>query len=176
MSITANKNTCPGDKSALTPGGLRLGTPSTASTLRSVRSSLLSAEDVDEWSPSCVTHSVAPPPSQTEATLFHFSLFVSVNLLIFCRLSHPSARLAELCHLKSAHHLLTSLSTRPSPTLPGTPALTSRQFKEADFEKVVEFIDEGIHIALDVKKKTGECGRRADLGGKFGAVVLGEGR
>lgn len=25
VSITANKNTCPGDKSALTPGGLRLG-------------------------------------------------------------------------------------------------------------------------------------------------------
>uniref|UniRef100_A0A3Q3BYR6 Serine hydroxymethyltransferase n=1 Tax=Haplochromis burtoni TaxID=8153 RepID=A0A3Q3BYR6_HAPBU len=61
VSITANKNTCPGDKSALTPGGLRLGAP----------------------------------------------------------------------------------------------ALTSRQFKEADFEKVVELIDEGIQIALDVKKKTG---------------------
>ena len=25
VSITANKNTCPGDRSALTPGGLRLG-------------------------------------------------------------------------------------------------------------------------------------------------------
>uniref|UniRef100_A0A665UHY3 glycine hydroxymethyltransferase n=1 Tax=Echeneis naucrates TaxID=173247 RepID=A0A665UHY3_ECHNA len=61
VSITANKNTCPGDKSALTPGGLRLGTP----------------------------------------------------------------------------------------------ALTSRQFTEVDFEKVVDFIDEGITIALDVKKKTG---------------------
>lgn len=60
VSITANKNTCPGDKSALTPGGLRLGAP----------------------------------------------------------------------------------------------ALTSRQFKEADFEKVVAFIDEGIQIGLDVKKKT----------------------
>ncbi|XP_028654541.1 serine hydroxymethyltransferase, mitochondrial isoform X1 [Erpetoichthys calabaricus] len=60
MSITANKNTCPGDKSALTPGGLRLGAP----------------------------------------------------------------------------------------------ALTSRHFNEADFEKVVDFIDEGIKIALDVKKKT----------------------
>ncbi|XP_072571573.1 serine hydroxymethyltransferase, mitochondrial isoform X1 [Paramormyrops kingsleyae] len=60
VSITANKNTCPGDKSALTPGGLRLGAP----------------------------------------------------------------------------------------------ALTSRQFKEADFEKVVEFMDEGFKIALDVKKKT----------------------
>ncbi|KAJ4933980.1 hypothetical protein JOQ06_006788 [Pogonophryne albipinna] len=58
--ITANKNTCPGDKSALTPGGLRLGTP----------------------------------------------------------------------------------------------ALTSRQLNEADFEKVVDFIDAGIQIALDVKKKT----------------------
>ena len=38
----------------------------------------------------------------------------------------------------------------------GAPALTSRQFKEADFEKVVEFMDEGIKIALDVKKKTGK--------------------
>uniref|UniRef100_A0A8C5I0E1 Serine hydroxymethyltransferase n=1 Tax=Gouania willdenowi TaxID=441366 RepID=A0A8C5I0E1_GOUWI len=60
VSITANKNTCPGDKSALTPGGLRLGAP----------------------------------------------------------------------------------------------ALTSRQFKEADFVQVVEFMDEGFKIALDVKKKT----------------------
>ncbi|KAL1272228.1 hypothetical protein QQF64_028090 [Cirrhinus molitorella] len=60
VSITANKNTCPGDKSALTPGGLRLGTP----------------------------------------------------------------------------------------------ALTSRQFKESDFQQVVDFIDQGIKIALDVKTKT----------------------
>ncbi|KAF0036482.1 hypothetical protein F2P81_011794 [Scophthalmus maximus] len=37
----------------------------------------------------------------------------------------------------------------------GTPALTSRQFNEAHFEKVVKFIDEGIQIALGVKKKTG---------------------
>uniref|UniRef100_A0A8C2JS04 glycine hydroxymethyltransferase n=1 Tax=Cyprinus carpio TaxID=7962 RepID=A0A8C2JS04_CYPCA len=60
LSITANKNTCPGDKSALTPGGLRLGSP----------------------------------------------------------------------------------------------ALTSRQFKEADFQQVVDFFDQGIKISLDVKKKT----------------------
>lgn len=38
----------------------------------------------------------------------------------------------------------------------GAPALTSRQFKEADFEHVVELMDEGFKIALDVKKKTGE--------------------
>lgn len=41
---------------------------------------------------------------------------------------------------------------------------------------MVEFIDEGIQIALDVKKKTGECGRRGDWGGYFAAVVLGAGR
>ena len=29
--VTANKNTCPGDKSALIPGGLRLGTPALTS-------------------------------------------------------------------------------------------------------------------------------------------------
>uniref|UniRef100_A0A8C6PSY6 Serine hydroxymethyltransferase n=1 Tax=Nothobranchius furzeri TaxID=105023 RepID=A0A8C6PSY6_NOTFU len=62
VSITANKNTCPGDKSALTPGGLRLGAP----------------------------------------------------------------------------------------------ALTSRQFKEEEFVQVVDFMDEGFKIALDVKKKTGK--------------------
>lgn len=61
VSITANKNTCPGDKSAITPGGLRLGVP----------------------------------------------------------------------------------------------ALTSRDFKEGDFERVVAFIDEGILIAQEVKSKTG---------------------
>lgn len=44
--------------------------------------------------------------------------------------------------------------------LTGTPALTSRQFNEAHFEKVVKFIDEGIQIALGVKKKTGEGRRR----------------
>ncbi|XP_038608417.1 serine hydroxymethyltransferase, mitochondrial [Tachyglossus aculeatus] len=60
VSITANKNTCPGDRSAITPGGLRLGAP----------------------------------------------------------------------------------------------ALTSRQFREDDFRQVVEFIDEGVRIGLDVKGKT----------------------
>lgn len=49
-------------------------------------------------------------------------------------------------------------------SVPGAPALTSRQFKEADFVQVVEFMDEGFKIALDVKKKTGKpsVGRYAD--------------
>lgn len=60
VSITANKNTCPGDRSAITPGGLRLGAP----------------------------------------------------------------------------------------------ALTSRHFREDDFRRVVDFIDEGVRIGLEVKSKT----------------------
>ncbi|CAM5169027.1 unnamed protein product [Eretmochelys imbricata] len=36
----------------------------------------------------------------------------------------------------------------------GAPALTSRRFLEADFQKVVAFIDEGISIGLEVKSKT----------------------
>lgn len=31
MSITVNKNTCPGDKSALSPSGVRLGSPALTS-------------------------------------------------------------------------------------------------------------------------------------------------
>jgi glycine hydroxymethyltransferase len=37
----------------------------------------------------------------------------------------------------------------------GAPALTTRGFTEEDFEKVGEFFDRAVHIALDVKKQTG---------------------
>lgn len=40
--------------------------------------------------------------------------------------------------------------------LPGAPALTSRQFREDDFRRVVDFIDEGVNIGLEVKRKTCE--------------------
>lgn len=51
--------------------------------------------------------------------------------------------------------VLCKVENRQNPLILGAPALTSRQFKEADFEKVVDFIDKGIAIASDVKKKTG---------------------
>lgn len=37
----------------------------------------------------------------------------------------------------------------------GSPALTSRGMIEADFEKVAEFVDRAVNIAIDVKKKSG---------------------
>uniref|UniRef100_A0A7S3C438 Serine hydroxymethyltransferase n=1 Tax=Prasinoderma singulare TaxID=676789 RepID=A0A7S3C438_9VIRI len=38
----------------------------------------------------------------------------------------------------------------------GTPALTTRGFDEADFEKVAEFIARGVRLAVDTKAKAGE--------------------
>ncbi|KND03167.1 uncharacterized protein SPPG_02228 [Spizellomyces punctatus DAOM BR117] len=38
----------------------------------------------------------------------------------------------------------------------GTPALTSRGFKEADFEKVADFLDRAAKIAINVQKTTGK--------------------
>lgn len=38
----------------------------------------------------------------------------------------------------------------------GAPALTSRGLKEADFERVVELLDKGVKIALNVQKQTSE--------------------
>lgn len=60
----------------------------------------------------------------------------------------------------------------------GAPALTSRQFKEADFVQVVEFMDEGFKIALDVKNKTGEPNVRRETGlkcslGKNACFIFG---
>ena len=37
----------------------------------------------------------------------------------------------------------------------GAPALTSRNFKEDDFVKVVEFLDRGVKIALEAQSATG---------------------
>lgn len=45
--------------------------------------------------------------------------------------------------------------TRKISFLLGTPALTSRQFIEDDFVRVVEFLNRGIEIAIEAKKYTG---------------------
>jgi len=38
----------------------------------------------------------------------------------------------------------------------GAPALTSRGLKESDFVKIVDFLDEGVKIALDIQNKVGK--------------------
>ena len=38
----------------------------------------------------------------------------------------------------------------------GTPALTTRGLKEADFVKVADFLDRAVKIALDVQKTSGK--------------------
>ena len=38
----------------------------------------------------------------------------------------------------------------------GAPALTTRGFTAADFERVVELLDKGVKIALGVQKETSE--------------------
>lgn len=38
----------------------------------------------------------------------------------------------------------------------GSPALTSRNLKESDFEKVVDFIDAGVQITIEAQKSSGK--------------------
>lgn len=45
----------------------------------------------------------------------------------------------------------------------GTPAMTTRGFKEADFVKVADFIDRGVKIALDCKAKTPGSGKMKEF-------------
>ncbi|XP_064627231.1 serine hydroxymethyltransferase, cytosolic-like [Lineus longissimus] len=45
---------------------------------------------------------------------------------------------------------------RPSGLRLGSPALTSRNMKETDFEKVAEFIDRGVALAIEINK---DCGK-----------------
>jgi glycine hydroxymethyltransferase len=45
----------------------------------------------------------------------------------------------------------------------GAPAMTSRGFVEADFEKVVDLIDEAVAIAVEVKGRTKKLKDFGDL-------------
>ena len=38
----------------------------------------------------------------------------------------------------------------------GVPALTSRDFQEKDFDQVIDFVDQGVQIAVEAQNKTGE--------------------
>jgi glycine/serine hydroxymethyltransferase len=49
-------------------------------------------------------------------------------------------------------HAVLSLCTSPCA---GTPALTSRGFKEADFEQVGDFMDEAIELGIEINKTAG---------------------
>lgn len=91
VSITANKNTCPGDKSALTPGGLRLGTQISGFTARSVcvHQLIVLGEEMHEWR----LFGANLPTTQSfyleESGAFHFSLCVCLcdaSLFAFVRL------------------------------------------------------------------------------------------
>lgn len=81
VSITANKNTCPGDKSALTPGGLRLGT-------NSVWSVHVSKSDYSWWGgagawPEPVSHALCLHKAGTLhsfCSVWRLPLHISVSL------------------------------------------------------------------------------------------------
>ena len=56
----------------------------------------------------------------------------------------------------------------------GAPALTSRGFKEADFEKVAEFLDKAIVLALEIQQTSGKMLKdfKKALDGHEGVVAL----
>jgi glycine hydroxymethyltransferase len=53
----------------------------------------------------------------------------------------------------------------------GTPALTTRGFREADFVRVADFLDRGVKLALAMKADTPAPGKMKD----FAAYAAGEG-
>lgn len=61
----------------------------------------------------------------------------------------------------------------------GAPALTSRNFKEEDFVKVIEYLDRGVKIAVEAQSATGrallehcfQCGPRYITFARLGHYV-----
>ena len=65
-----------------------------------------------------------------------------------------------------SQQLLLNLMSRSLIVRVGTPALTSRNMKEAEMEKVAEFIDIGMQIAVEIKDemvKTGSVGKSGSV-------------
>ena len=57
-----------------------------------------------------------------------------------------------------SQQLLLNLMSRSLIVRVGTPALTSRNMKEAEMEKVAEFIDIGMQIAVEIKDEMVKTG------------------
>jgi glycine hydroxymethyltransferase len=64
-----------------------------------------------------------------------------------------NARLTRWLHVARAQGDVSALV--PGGLRMGTPALTTRGFNERDFEKVAEFVDRAVQIAVAVKAKSG---------------------
>jgi glycine hydroxymethyltransferase len=66
-------------------------------------------------------------------------------------------RVMELAHIAANKNTVPGdvSALVPSGLRMGTPALTTRGFVEADFEKVAEYVDRAVKIAVAIKTKTG---------------------
>lgn len=70
------------------------------------------------------------------------------------------SKVEKLCEFASISVNKNSIAGDKSPFNPygvrlGTPALTSRGFKEEDFDKVAEFLDRALKLALKIQKESG---------------------
>ena len=92
-----------------------------------------------------------------------FSILVTIKLFNFSFenfILHQD-NISKVADFLFSHHLLELLGELRFWSLTlvfftGAPALTSRNFKEADFVKVVEYLDKGVKIALEAQSTTGE--------------------
>ena len=80
------------------------------------------------------------------------------NILIFIFQDIDGARVESILELVNIAVNKNTVPGDKSAFIPGgirvgTPAMTTRGLKEADFEKVAEFIDRGVKLTLDTKKK-----------------------
>lgn len=81
------------------------------------------------------------------------------HMILLCLDGVNGSEVEKLCDLANITVNKNCISTDKSPLNPtglrlGTPAMTTRGFKAADFEKVADFVDEAICIAKDISGKS----------------------
>ena len=97
--------------------------------------------------------------------LHPFFLYFEVNMTILILSLSLSLSFPLSPSLLPSPSLLLSLTPHPL----GTPALTSRNMKDEEMEKVAEFIDLGMQIAFEMKDemiKTGAVGKSGHVTAK----------
>lgn len=151
VSIALNKNTVPGDKSAFVPGGIRMGTP--ALTTRGLN---------EVCAPQSKAHRAGRARAHRRVQLsMRACCLVAVRLraLVAQRRSLlppppplPPRASAPLASLPFPPTLPSSRSPcPPSPTTLPSPPLHALP-SQADMLKVVEFVDRGVKLAIELNK------------------------
>nr|POE93656.1 putative serine hydroxymethyltransferase, mitochondrial [Quercus suber] len=181
VGVAANKNTVPGDKSAMKPGGLRMGTP--AMTTRGFQTSdfgrvadiVHRAVNISKSLDKQAKEAAEKAGRKNASSINAFREFVKEgeefveNHLVLVDLKDKGIdgarveRVLELVGVAANKNTVPGdkSAMKPGGLRMGTPAMTTRGFQTSDFGRVADIVHRAVNISKSLDKQAKEAAEKA---------------